>query len=491
MKEFKSTFILAGVAVMMGLYIYFIEIKKKESDEKAKEASERVFSFEAGKAKELKIKNSFGDFELEKNEKGEWVIKFPISDTADQAVIAGFLESLANEKFDQVVSEDESEYKQYGLDAPKLTVTVDTADGKTEKVLIGGDAAISGKIYIKREADKKVLFANVNLKTQLDKPIKELRDKRVFRGDKSDVTFLSLKYHRKDNNQQILLEKKDSGWHLVQPVNEVADRDAAQAIVTAVAENLRAVDFPSEGGTAQKNIKKFQLDNPEVQLVLSNKDRKVIDTINISSGKGKTHFAYLLGKAPIYQVDEGSVNMLVKKVDDLRDKTRPFKFNKDGIKQLSIKTGLVKYDIVKKDKWELAVPDEKKQVNQNQVSNLLEKLSNMKVSDFLSGESPRGLNRPKGSIELKDAEGKELFSLAWGEKNKTLKNYFVRTNLNEKPVGVDVAVIDTLPGQTLVEEKKAPEATDVNKAQMSKVPEKPALPGTKPDTAPAAPPEPQ
>ena len=63
--KFRNTWILAGIAVIFGLYMYFGEYKKAAKEEEEKKANEKVLNVEVDKVKKVEIKNDNGDFVLE------------------------------------------------------------------------------------------------------------------------------------------------------------------------------------------------------------------------------------------------------------------------------------------------------------------------------------------------------------------------------------------------------------------------------------------
>lgn len=470
--KFRGTLILGVLALAMGAYIYFIEIKKTAKDEEIKAASEKIVDLDSAKVKAIKLNNTFGEITLEKNPQNQWTITSPVKDSADEPTVTGMLSSLTSEKFDQVVSENNADFKTYGLDQPKMSVTLTGANGETKKINLGIDATLPGKLYLQRDGENRVLFANQAFKLQVDKPLKDLRDKRIFRKNKNDVSFISIDYRNKSGHSHVDLAKNDSGWNLEKPFKEKADTETVQGFMTNV-ENLRATDFPSEKSGDKSELRKFSLDKPEMILTYKDKDGKVIDEMTVGPKKENNAYVTSSEASTVYQVYVSAAEQLVHKPEDFRDKKTPFEFNKDSASEITVKTGMVNLDLVKKgDSWELAQPDPRKTVSQIQVTNLLDKLSQFKVSEFF--DKGKGLHSPKGTVILKDQKGETLLSLNWGEKTPSQRGYFVQTNKGKGVYGVEASLLDTLPGQTLVEAKT--EASNKKPAEASS---KPPLPESK------------
>lgn len=450
MKHFKGTFLLLLVVIAFGAYIYFVEFKQAEEEKKVKEMAEKLFPFDTKGVTAIKIKNSFGDFELEK--KGDdWHLTFPLADSADQTSLTTLVNNMGTAKFDSVVVEGEANLAEFGLNDPKTSITLISPD-KTTKILVGDNAALSGKMYVKRDGEDKVLFSNSSFKTFIDKSLKDLRDKRVFRKGRNHIAGVEL---RRRGKPEVKLGLIDGKWNIMGDKNEIADQEAVNKFLGAL-DNLKATRFASEGGKASgKNRSKFGLNWPRTTLVFFDKANKEIDTVVISKKKGK-YYSHVEGNAPIYEVAETNILGFEKGLNDFRDKTAPFKLNKDNIKEISMKTGVVEVDLVKNgNQWDLKLPKDDKIVSQIQVNNLLDKVSQLKVAEFLGSEKPKGLSRPKGALMLKDSDGKVVMDIVWGAKTKSKKSYYTKTNTFDAPFGVATSELDTLPGQTLLETKEA------------------------------------
>lgn len=463
--KFRSTWALLVIALIFGSYIYFIEIKKSAKDEELKSESEKVFALDADKIKGLKIKNANGSFDFEKDPKEGWKIKSPIVSLADETVMTGIVTGVSAERFDQVVSEGaETDLKTYGLDNPKEAVSLIGPDGVSKTVDIGSEGALSGKIYAMREGEKKVLFANTSLKTQIEKSLKDFRDKRVLRFSKDDVTSISISSNRADNALHLAMVKKSNVWQVTEPFSGKADEATVQALITTL-EGLRATDFPSEEAQNPKKILSYGLNKPEFEVTLSDKDGKVLSKVLISPKKQGDTFAVVEGKPTIYQMFATSSDSLSHKADDFKDKKYPYEFDSSDIGEIIFKTEIVDLDLVKKSgNWQEKNPstsgaksgESARVVNQVQVNSLIDKLKSFKTSEFIKNETPKELappSGPKGSLTLKDAKGSLLIGYNWGEKTKSGKSYYIKTTKGSDVFGIDANAIDSLPGQTLLEDK--------------------------------------
>jgi hypothetical protein len=311
---------------------------------------------------------------------------------------------------------------------------------------------LPGKVYLQRDGDNKIMLASSSFKANLDKQQKDLRDKRIFRGEKDDVKHLTLRDNSKDNKLEVKADFDGKKW-VLPPRNELADADTVKAVIDN-ATSLRAIDFPSENGQDKAELKKYLLDKPEIEVTLGG-SKADIGKLDISAKKDNNVYAHWEGQPTIYQLYVSAVDSLHKKPADFKDKKKPFEFNKDDAGEIILKTSLTNLHLIKKgSSWELTPSAEDKVVNQIQVTNFLDKLSTLKTAEFLSPkDKAKGLNPPEHDVILKNSKGDEIFSMGWGEKTKSGKAYFAKTNKVPEIVGADASTIDALPAQTLVETK--------------------------------------
>jgi len=457
--KFKGTWFLALLAVALGLYVYLIEIKKAAKDEEKKNAEEKILDFDSSKVKSLNFKNSKGEFTVEKDGT-DWKLVKPLTDKADQSVINNILTALGSEKFDEAIdAQTDADLKNFGLDNPVESLTITNQDGTIKKLSIGQDAAIPGKVYLQRGDEKKALYANSGIKIQLDKTIKDLRDKDVFRKNKDDITRFELKVNSKDAHGQVALSKKDGKWFL-DSKGEEADGEVTETFLKTLT-SLNATDFPSENASDKAEKKKYDLSAPEIEVTLYGKDNVILDHMMIGSKNDKNNvFVTVEGVPTIYQLFASSTESLLKKPEDFRNKKLPLEFKKEDVADINIKTSASEAHLVKKaSSWELFLPDEAKVVSQIQVTNFLDRLSDLKVADYVDKEKPVGLNPPLGHIVLKNSKDEVIFDFSWGDRAKVQRNDYAKSSKYKGLFTVDGSAIAGIPIQTLVERKSTPVPT--------------------------------
>ncbi len=448
--KFKGTWILALVAIGLGLYVYLIEFKKAAKDEEKKAAEEKIIDFETAKVKTVTLKNAKGEFVLERDGTS-WKLTKPIADKADDGTINNVLNALALEKYDDTI--DDADLKNFGLDKPTQSISITTQDGVTKKVSVGTDAAISGKIYLQRGDEKKALYANSGIKIQLDKALKDLRNKQILKKSKDDVTHFTMKVNAKDNHGQASLTKKDGKW-VLDGVGEEADQEVTDTFLKNLV-GLNATDFPSEKSGDKTDQKKFGLNSPELEVTLQGKDNAPLAHVLVSKKDNNAIFVSVEGTPTIFQLFGSATDPLLKKPQDFRNKKIPLEFKKEDVADIYVKSSTGEYHLVKKgNSWEQYLPDDTKNVSQIQVASFLDKMADLKVADYIeSSEKPVGLRPPLGRVILKNVKNESILDFSWGDRAKVQRNDYAITTKYKNPFTVDASSIAGIPIQTLVENK--------------------------------------
>ena len=127
LPEFWRTYAAVLVLAGLGAYIYFVESKKEPAgDEKPKE---KVFAaLDKAKVKEVAIDNAGGEkVRLVKDGEG-WKMAAPFAGPADASAVDSLVGTLETLRMDEVAVENATSFAEYGLDKPRIAVSV-TVDG--------------------------------------------------------------------------------------------------------------------------------------------------------------------------------------------------------------------------------------------------------------------------------------------------------------------------------------------------------------------------
>ena len=109
--------------------------------------SRKVLEFKRGDAVALRLERPDGAFEAERRD-DRWIMLEPEGAKADSAAMNEILWSLCYLEADRLVAENPDSLKEYGLDAPRITVVVSLdSDPRRQEVLLVGKECEDGTSY--------------------------------------------------------------------------------------------------------------------------------------------------------------------------------------------------------------------------------------------------------------------------------------------------------------------------------------------------------
>ena len=323
---------IGGVALWAG--------KDEAAKAEAKEKSEKLFDFDKAHVKTLRLeKDGKLVAALSKGDKG-WKIDEPVKAEADDSAVDSLLGSLSGLKQKKDLA-DEKDLKSYGLDAPRLAVSVKLDDGKEQGLQLGVDNSFDNTLYVKKAGDPTVRIVDGFNKTTFDKSLLDLRNKKVAHLDDSaevkrvEVTGVKSPY---------VLEKDAGAWKLA---GAPADGAAANRVVSAM-KQLKATGIAAESG----ELAPFGLDKPKATAklgVTSGKD-SYTRTVLVGQARGgavtmKT-YAKRDDSPVIYEVDGQILKDLDKEPFDLQDK-QLVHVNREDVRRFVFETPAGKIEVTK------------------------------------------------------------------------------------------------------------------------------------------------
>jgi len=166
MKLQKTTLILILLALGLGGFVYFYEIKGAPQREEVKEKKQQIFSFKEDDVQFLTVKTENLTLNLERSDKSEeskWLIKSPEVTPASNAIVSYLMDLLVEKKSVSVnaqrlpVGEDPSfpegvsertqvarmisipanQLTEFGLDQPQATIDIKLKNQKTHQLILG------------------------------------------------------------------------------------------------------------------------------------------------------------------------------------------------------------------------------------------------------------------------------------------------------------------------------------------------------------------
>jgi len=295
MKKFKKTWILGSVFLVLIAYIYFVEIKGAEKKQAAKDAKEKVLVFNKEDVESVILKNTYGTYEAKRIGEDEWMLEKPLKVKADKNVWNSLLDTVHELKSTRVIQED-GDIEPYGLKHANVEVELKLSKkSKPISLRVGDENPVGDSRFVTDQDAKRVLLVGDDITYKLDKDIKQLREKKLFRFD--DQKTQEIMVERK--SKRIVLKKIQDKWFLV------SGAEKKEAELKKITEILNAINF--------LEVKEFETEEPEdlgkygllkPAITVSLRDDKAIQ-VELIFGKEENDGVYLAIKAekPVYKVN--------------------------------------------------------------------------------------------------------------------------------------------------------------------------------------------
>ena len=250
MMKMRQLIVAAIVLAALAATLYWSN-HRKPANESVTAASSvtnaKVISLTQDDISKLEVKKKDSD-DVVLNRAGvsSWKITSPKPLVADQESVSTILYNLSPMDGATLIDEKAADLKQFGLVEPEAQVTATGKDGKTHTILVGDETPTGDSAYVMLSGDSKVYSVPKNTKTNLDKGLKDLRDKRLVPVDfdkLSSVEISGAKLH-------LTFGSEDGKWTVRSPANLRGDTSKMETII----EKLRTATM--DPGTSDADRKK-------------------------------------------------------------------------------------------------------------------------------------------------------------------------------------------------------------------------------------------
>jgi Domain of unknown function (DUF4340) len=422
---FLATYVAVAVFAALGAYIYFVESKRPDTPEKAKE---KVFVLDKTKVEGLALSTA-GQEEVQLvRDKDGWRITAPMAVAADASEADALVSSLESLEMDEVVAETPSDLAEYGLAAPRATVRVRLQGASEPLVLLVGDKTPDGSgVYARVPTAARVFTVPAYVEASFTKKPFDLRDRSVLHVPREAVATLDIK--GPEGAYALAKDERDE-WSFVRPLRTRAGRWSVDALVGTLA-NLRMEAVAAEAAT---DPKPFGLLPPArtVTIGLAGGATRVLEVGN-SPSEGRHHVR--VAGSPLVAIVPGAlVGDLAKGMGELRAKrllevstyeVEGSDVEAAGTKRVHARTSSKDDQGADVHKWKRTAPDAK-DLDTNKVQDALFAVGGLEVLEFVDAPKPPeayGLDAPALRVTLRHAGGRPP---AWFEVGTKDGAYYAR-----------------------------------------------------------------
>lgn len=419
LKIFRVPIILLGVAVLIGAGL-FVSQKFKEKEKK----EEKIFRFNSLDIVEVNIKRTAKNDEVHFKKLGEdqWNISHPIDAEADPYIPNGITRKLEGEEPKRSFKKSDVEsLSDFGLEPPEYILTLKDKEGKEYKLLLGKKAPVGYSAYATKEGDENIYLVSASILNDLDREIKDYRNRKIMDFSSADVSQLKIKR----SGVELVFEKETEEKWKIMPQNLRASGDAISRLISTIRE-LKVVDFVDD---YPADLAKYGLTSPSVSVEVIRKEKEpLILKLGKRFRKEKEELVYAMkeGKRSVYSIGSSLYDECMKEMVDFREK-KPISFYTWKVNSLNISTpkGSYLFEKTGEDLWYLTIGAEKMKAKRLAVEDLLRDIRNTEVREF-TDDSPKDLKKyglePPPYIVRISAEGESPLEVFFSQQDK--KVYF-------------------------------------------------------------------
>lgn len=358
----------------------------------AANAPVKILSLQRDDISKVEIKKKDGDaVVLSRTGTENWKITSPKPFIADPDPISTILYALSPVETDRVIEEKASDLKMYGLAEPAVEVSATGKDGKPQRLLIGDDVPTGGSTYAMLEGDPRVFLISSSAKTNFDKGLKDLRDKRLLPVDFEKVSKIELVSPKLN-----LAFGSDKGqWVIQNPKGLRGDTSKLEAVVEKL--RLATMDPNAPDADAKKAASSFLSGTPVATVKAT--DAYGSQELQVHKNKDD-YYAKTTAMEGAYKVTKELGETIDKNLDDFREK-RLFDFASDNPEKIEVHIGPKSYFLTRsgEDWW-----SDGKKMDAVSVDSLLREIRLLSATKFVGS----GFSSPTATLTVTSNDGKRV-----------------------------------------------------------------------------------
>ncbi len=455
----RGTWILFGAVVLLSAYAYFGEYKGKEKDKASKELKSVILKdIKQDQISSIEVNTLDQKIVLNRSTDG-WILTSPVADSADNAEIDNWLKQLTEEKSLSIAVEGaDIKWQYFGFDKAPKSITIKTTSNQQIGIEVSVKKNFEGNSFIRYTGQNQVLVAGLSWSEHVGKKIIDLRNKKIFRHQISNIQSIQIK----NKKNTIEIGNKEAKWLSSNQPSWSLDQNGVRDLITKISD-LKAIDFVAEKDKFESTKKELKLGPSEASV-----------SVKLADGEWSATFYQIKDKTLYVEVPKAQLLVKVAgdvfdkvsklRLIDLRDYRLPFGgFDKTKVEKLSYETSLKKASLEKKNSiWQLEPVDSNNEVQQEKVNSLLDVIKNLVAKQYLAkSEIKKDFGKQK--VVFKDSNDKPYFELLFSDMEKKKINNeeksvrIAKTNLYDEAFIIDESEFEKLNLNDVVRVKAADE----------------------------------
>ena len=448
--NYKTTFII--IVLLIGVAATYFLFFEKSTDDLATNKKPTISeTYDLPRDEINRIRLSYADeaykpITIDRNAEGIWKIKSPIEAYADLVKVNVVLDDFVKKRVRQ--SFDVTEYDQYGLDNPKITVELWKSADSEPRVFLVGNKGINYSVYVREKSENHIFIIESSALDDLSISTTDIRDRSVIKFDPVSIT--ELVYEEPEPFKCI---QEGDTWQMTQPITSSADSEEISYILTEL-ERMQVSTFELDGENVQESLSKYGLDKPRIKLTLTGGDERyglaigsVVSSTTDQHNDKNAVYVHSLHQGGIYTVTDDIFELLNKTPFDIRDK-RIVDFQRGDVTAFEIQGGneSIIGKRLEKDLWEIE-GKHKTFAEKQAVSDLIYGVDSLEATAYITDPSEDlslyGLGNPSYNITFTMRGSEKPIALHIGGFAKN-DSVFVKTKISDQVALVKRDLVDKI-----------------------------------------------
>jgi hypothetical protein len=311
MRRLWSTLVLLVLLIGLGAYIAWSEWTQPTPAGMIA-AKPKALGIAASSIGQFTIKSAGGEITTVAKAGEKWQITSPLAADADEGVVTGITRGISSLEVGRVIAEDAIGLEQYGLEPPKVEVTVKASGDRAVMHLHMGDKTAAGDhLYAMANSDRKVFLVPAVADATFNKSTWDLRDKRVLRFDRVGVESVEIVAPR----HIVRLARRDLEWDLTRPLQTEADFGVVSELLSKLATSQMASLTEAES----VNLARYGLVKPLYRVTVDAGGSRT--TLDVGSpADAATSYARDHSRSGVFTIEQSLVAQLAKDLTEFRRK---------------------------------------------------------------------------------------------------------------------------------------------------------------------------
>jgi Domain of unknown function (DUF4340) len=395
MMKMRQLLVATVVLAALAAALYWSNHRKPANDSViagSSAANAKIISLNQDDISKLEVKKKDGDdVVLNRVGASNWKITSPKNLVADQDSVSTILYNLSPMDGATLIDDKATDLKQFGLAEPEAQVSATGKDGKTHTLLVGDETPTGDAAYVMLSGDSKVYSVPKNTKTNLDKGLKDLRDKRLMPVDFDKLTSVEINGAR----LHLTFGSDDGQWTVRNPANLRGDTSKMETII----EKLRTstMDPSTSDADMKKAASLFASGSPIATLKATDASGSQELQIRKTSGG---YYAKTTAMDGAFKVPNELGDVVNKDAEDFREK-RVFDFAEADPDKVEMRDGPKGYFLTRsgEDWW-----SDGKKIDPLSVQEFLRSIRTLTATKFATA----GFSSPALSLLVTSKDGKRV-----------------------------------------------------------------------------------